>query len=679
MGLFDAITSILGGNSAEAKTTEKKKKKKNDIVNIDSSLIENYADYLKKNDIYLSFEIEDRLKNLSKRAGEPMKLAVSGLFSSGKSTFLNAMLSDDILPSGNLPITSKITYLRYGKDPQLKLTYFDGREELASVDNIARYVSQQSADQIKNINHITLYYPKEILKSIVFVDTPGFNSPNKMDDETTEDILENVDGIIWLTMISNAGQKSEIDILEKYFKQYNQKSICIVNHKDEIDDEDEVAEFIEELKEDNNFSKYFADIIPISAIQALESRQKDQNQLMLKLVRDFSGSMEEKLISHIGNETIFEAYESVMKDDLVEFMRKHSQIMKSDKQENKTLLEESNIGEVFQYVEKEIMPYANSTLSFSLQKELKDINNEIGDHYNYLVDAIDALEVILKEFSNYQKQAMKVIVLEADKYVSKINRDIDSLVDIVANILKNSFKAVKKEEFESDGEISLLGFGKPTGDFTEYTVYIANEEYIKNDLLKENGSFIKASDSLGNSLDKLLDTMGTEVFNIQESLSNKISSWKDKYKNLEEFSPENIDLQEIALESFDIFSNDFENQAIYFYKDLFLEVRQIHNTMCDIDVINNAGISAAYPFNESMTRPTYDNMKKNLEITLNTNWIANKLNGKDSFIVVQVDAVKKVLKNISNEKLEAILPIKKEWKIKNELLKEYMKQLEKSM
>jgi len=409
-----------------------------------SSMIAKHKKYLEDNDIYISYEIEDRLKNLSKRENEPMKLAVSGLFSSGKSTFLNAMLSDDILPSGNLPITSKITYIRYAKEAQLKLTYDDGREELAAVENIAKYVDQQSAEQIKSINHITLYYPKEILKSIVFVDTPGFNSSNKMDDEITEEILKNVDGILWLTMISNAGKKSEIDILEKYLKQYNQKSICIVNHKDENDD-DEVDELIEELKDDNNFSKYFADIIPISAKQALDSRQKDQDNLMEKLVKKISASIEKKIISHIKDEKILECYQDAMKDGLIEFTREHNQIKKSDKNKNISLFQKSNIQSIFNYIKQEIKPKANSALQFSLKNEVNNINNEISEHYSYLVRAINELEMILGQFNEYQKAEMNVLKQNAFKQVKKINRDIDNLVAEISNILYQSFFVTTKK------------------------------------------------------------------------------------------------------------------------------------------------------------------------------------------------------------------------------------------
>ncbi|CAA6824144.1 MAG: Dynamin [uncultured Sulfurovum sp.] len=629
--------------------------------------IENYKAHLELNELYISYDMAERLDNLSKRAHEPMKLAVSGLFSSGKSTFLNAMLSDDILPSGDLPITSKITYLRYGKEPQLKLTYSDGREELAGIDNIANYVNQQSVEMIQSIDHVTLYYPKDILKNIVFVDTPGFNSPNKMDDETTEDILKNVDGIIWLTMISNAGKKSEIDVLEKYFKEYNQKSICIVNHKDEIDDDDEVAEFIEELKEDNNFTRYFAEVIPISALQALESRQKNQDELMDKLVREFSGSLEDKLLSHIKDETILEAYQSIMKDDLVTFMQNHNKIKKSDKDENKALLVESNIEKVFEYIDKEIVPEASKTLSFSLKKEMSSINNDIGEHYQYLVNAIDELEVILSEFDSYQKIAIEELKDITKRQSKKIIREVENVVSTVANILSLGFTETNKEEFVADGEKTFFS-DTPTGNYINYKVYIVNREYIENLIYEEDGAFSKASEGLDNSLNNLHETMTQKVFTIEETLSSEVSKWKEKYRDLQESNSDNIELQGIALESFDIICNEFENQAIYFYKDILLEIREIYNRLCSANSIYSIGINSAFHFNESEERPSIDNMIQNLNYYLNTDWIKSTINGEESFIDREIDAMKKVLSEISANKLSQAHITKEQWMKKKELL-----------
>src|SRR6218665_2796435 len=49
-----------------------------------------------------------------RRARYPMEIAITGQFSSGKSTFLNALLSRNILPTGITPVTSKVNFINYG-------------------------------------------------------------------------------------------------------------------------------------------------------------------------------------------------------------------------------------------------------------------------------------------------------------------------------------------------------------------------------------------------------------------------------------------------------------------------------------------------------------------------------------------------------------------------------------
>lgn len=124
-----------------------------------------------------SIELKQKLTKLQQRAKEPMKVAITGQFSSGKSTFLNALLSQDILPTGITPVTSKVNYIRYGDELKVKVRYKDGVEEFHNVEDIARFTDQRGS--VEEIEYLTLYAPLEILKDIVFVDTPGLNSKQK--------------------------------------------------------------------------------------------------------------------------------------------------------------------------------------------------------------------------------------------------------------------------------------------------------------------------------------------------------------------------------------------------------------------------------------------------------------------------------------------------------------------
>lgn len=211
------------------------------------------------------------LKNLTQSIQEPMKIAIIGQFSSGKSTFLNALLGQEILPSGITPITAKICHIVYGNDYALEIHYKNG--------NIAtkplHYMSEVSEDQNAKIAFYKLYAPLELLKSMSFLDTPGFNSQNQSDTDTTNAVLESVDGIIWLALIDNVGKQSEREIITTHIKRYASKSLCVLNQKDRLKNEDEIHTSLEYAKK--AFSGLFEDIIAISAKNALHSYNLSEN------------------------------------------------------------------------------------------------------------------------------------------------------------------------------------------------------------------------------------------------------------------------------------------------------------------------------------------------------------------------------------------------------------------
>lgn len=56
-------------------------------------------------------------------------LAVTGKMSSGKSTFINALIGENILPTGHFQTTSTITYIQYGPKVKMDVIYCDGHKE----------------------------------------------------------------------------------------------------------------------------------------------------------------------------------------------------------------------------------------------------------------------------------------------------------------------------------------------------------------------------------------------------------------------------------------------------------------------------------------------------------------------------------------------------------------------
>ena len=62
-------------------------------------------------------------------------LAVVGKVSSGKSTFINALLGcKGLLPTGHDQTTCGVTYIEYGEIPEVAITFGDGHKEFGATD-----------------------------------------------------------------------------------------------------------------------------------------------------------------------------------------------------------------------------------------------------------------------------------------------------------------------------------------------------------------------------------------------------------------------------------------------------------------------------------------------------------------------------------------------------------------
>ncbi len=111
-----------------------------------------------------------------------------------------------------------------------------------------------------------------------FLDTPGFNSQNIEDTLVTQRILENVDGVIWITLIDNAGKNSEKLLLKEMIQRYAQKSLCVLNQKDRLKNEEEIQ--ISLAYTQNAFEGMFAKIIPVSSKEALRAGLNTQKKIL---------------------------------------------------------------------------------------------------------------------------------------------------------------------------------------------------------------------------------------------------------------------------------------------------------------------------------------------------------------------------------------------------------------
>ena len=97
-------------------------------------------------------ELINELSALDLFICEPLNVAIVGQFSSGKSTFLNALLGCEILPAGLTPVTAKLTHIKYGENYALRVDYENGKELNLNIDQIGKFVDQRIfTDDVKEL------------------------------------------------------------------------------------------------------------------------------------------------------------------------------------------------------------------------------------------------------------------------------------------------------------------------------------------------------------------------------------------------------------------------------------------------------------------------------------------------------------------------------------------------
>ena len=463
-----------------------------------------------------SNQLENILNKQIRRARYPMEIAITGQFSSGKSTFLNALLARNILPTGITPVTSKVNFINYGEEYKLKITYYSGAQEFAPIESIADFTDQRE-NEMKDIKYLTLYAPMDILKDISFVDTPGLNSQSQSDTDTTRKVLRDVGGIIWLTLIDNAGKLSEAEVLEEYMQHFKNKSLCVLNQKDKLTP-DQVETTTNYVKE--KFGKYFAQVTPISAKMALESRASQKRVLLDDSFDAITKEFKKELNKNMGISSL-----DFFKDSFEAFHKKVDEINSKDMTDDMKLLKDSNINEVLEFIENTIRPQAAESKEFAIKKDLKGICDILIKEYETITKIYDALIDVLKGCENSLIEHFENI---HKKYSKELYNIYNSLEAIMEKIAHETYKNIKrKKSFRFEESKSFLG-GKI--EKFEYETFWIDSDAIYKSLFYDDQTIdkmFKRSIKLLKNIELNTDESFRDAYRI---IKNEVTKWQEPYE-----------------------------------------------------------------------------------------------------------------------------------------------------
>lgn len=216
--------------------------------------------------------LKERLdKDLVKKMEEDrFHLVVVGEFNHGKSSFVNALLGETVLPVGVTPTTAAIHHLKYADAPESTVVYTSGKREPIQFGETKKFAvgGGTSAD---DVDYLEVGYPAPLLKErILLVDTPGVNDLSLQRADITYSYIPRADAVLFLLDAGQILKESERQFLNDKLLKASRDKIVFVITKWDILNEDEKKEALAYAR--TQLANLVKDpvVFPISAETALQ-------------------------------------------------------------------------------------------------------------------------------------------------------------------------------------------------------------------------------------------------------------------------------------------------------------------------------------------------------------------------------------------------------------------------
>lgn len=178
-------------------------------------------------------------------------VSVLGAFKSGKSTLVNALLGEEVVPTGVLPLTAVSTEVSHGAHGAV-VVHADGTRCEIPLARLTEYVTEQgNPESSRQVAHVEVTVPAPLLGlGLVLVDTPGFGSIYRQNDEEAYRALRETDGAIVVLSSETPMSQQERELVAS-LAQRESPTFFLLNKVDRVTpaERDHIARFVAEVLE----------------------------------------------------------------------------------------------------------------------------------------------------------------------------------------------------------------------------------------------------------------------------------------------------------------------------------------------------------------------------------------------------------------------------------------------
>ena len=450
--------------------------------------------------------LEKQLATIVEKQNDKMlNISVIGEFSTGKSSFINALVGYELLAVNVIQGTTvAITIIEYSEDFSITLTDFSGRSSkkvYRSIDSLRQqlHIYTTDAAYAKKINYVTVTLPSDILKNgYRIIDTPGTNSLELWHEEITRRAIRELSDLsIILTDATQPMPVTLISFVDNTLGDSVKSCAFVANKIDRIREKerDGIIRFVEK-KICQSFEIEEPMVLPFSSVALTNSFAKetinvDSGSFLL------TTSSLEKLLSYTAKQRLRAQARKILHlvDDIYSTLDNNIKNIAAQYQQELQMLERTKQTDLKPFISRQISARQKSFLSGA--KDHKYTVESVCD--TLASNAKSSIEIKIENcatldgLSNYIKGSLSDDIKdEGQSIISGTEAHFRELRKLFNKELKK-FQKDFEREFDKLKILSVKFNVKPKDVAVKHSAHSANigpvTTLITEELSKENWAF----------------------------------------------------------------------------------------------------------------------------------------------------------------------------------------------